>query len=340
VDQQRHTISPASAMPERDAVVDDQAMAWILLLISGAATAEDARALHAWRGQSPQHRRAYAEAALMWEVLGPAAGEVAHAKDVGAGPNGRMTSTPTASPRLGRRALLGGALAASVAAVAYAGSKPPLRLWPSVEELRADYRTATGEQREVTPVEGVSLLLNTQTSIDIKRVASGAAEMELISGEAAVGSRGDASIRLFAAQGRVDCAGARFNVRRDGAKVRVTCLDGEIQVSCGGQALPVSRGHQLLYDSAGIQPAVAADVSDTTAWQHGQLVFRHEALARVVAEINRYRPGRIVLLDDRLGERDVVATFNIDRLDDVVENLARTFDTKVRFLAAGVVLMG
>ena len=75
---------------------------------------------------------------------------------------------------MSRRALLagGGALAASVAA--YAVMKPPLDLWPSFDELRADYRTATGEQRRVT-VADVDVRLNTQTSIASRRISMTAA---------------------------------------------------------------------------------------------------------------------------------------------------------------------
>ncbi|MRT32448.1 hypothetical protein FGX01_00680, partial [Xylella fastidiosa subsp. multiplex] len=55
-------------------------------------------------------------------------------------------------PMPGRRAWLGGAVAASVA---YLAVSPPLGLWSPVTDWNADYSTATGEQREVHVAGGV-----------------------------------------------------------------------------------------------------------------------------------------------------------------------------------------
>ena len=40
-------------------------------------------------------------------------------------------------------------------------------------------------------------------------------------------------------------------------------------------------------------------------WREGVLVFRDMPLSEAVAEINRYRPGRIMVLDDALAARRV-----------------------------------
>ncbi len=69
------------------------------------------------------------------------------------------------------------------------------------------------------------------------------------------------------------------------------------------------------------------------------LIFRHEPLRRVIDEVNRYRRGRIVVLDDTLGNRDVVANFHLDRIDEVVEHVVQTFGAHATFLPGGVVLL-
>ena len=313
----------------------DQATTWLMLLTSGNATAADAEALRRWREQSPAHQAAFAEAKLFWQALGPAATQVSLRADPSARPSG-------APGRLvGRRAFIGAALAASAAAVAYVGSKPPFELWPSVDELRADYRTGTGEQRQVALADGVSLILNTQTSIGVRQMSPQSRAIELIAGEAAfTTARGDAPIDIFAASGRASPGAARFEMRRDGEAVQVTCLDGLVEVTCRGRSVTVPPGRRLTYDKAGVQPPAAVDLAIATAWQQGQLVFRHERLARVIEEVNRYRPGRIVLLDHGLGERDVVATFHVSRIDEAVDHLARAFGARVRSLPGGVVLLG
>ena len=328
--------STANAEPSNGADdVKDQATAWLMLLTSGNATADDAEALRRWREQSPAHQAAFAEAKLFWQVLGPAATEVSLRADSSA----RLSVAP--ARLVGRRTFIGGALAASAAAVAYVGPKPPFGLWPSVDELRADYRTGTGEQRQVALAEDVSLILNTQTSIGVRQMSLESRAIELIAGEAAfTTARGDAPIDIFAASGRTSPGAARFEMRRDGEAVQVTCLDGLVEVMCHGRSVTVPPGRRLTYDRAGVQAPAAVDLAVATAWQQGQLIFRHERLARVIEEVNRYRPGRIVLLDRGLGERDVVATFHLSRIDEAVDYLARAFGARTRSLPGGVLLLG
>jgi transmembrane sensor len=312
-------------------------MAWITRLASGIATAEDAEALHRWRSENPLHRQAFAEAKLLWETLGPAAEEVASRPRAGA-----YVAPVAPTGPIGRRTLIGGALAASVAAVGYVGSKPPFRLWPSVDEMRADYRTSTGEQRQVALLNDVSLILNTQTSIGVGSASPGSREIELISGETAIFANAADAVPfdVIAAGGRTRAAVARFDMRRDDATVRVTCLDGGVRVDQGEKFVTVPPGYQVTYDALGLQEIAPIDLAVATAWQKGQLIFRHEPLAHVIDEVNRYRPGRIVLMDEKLGERDVVATFHLDRIDEVVEHLTQAFNLRARFLPGGVVLVG
>ncbi|MEW6639089.1 MAG: FecR domain-containing protein [Pseudomonadota bacterium] len=327
------TISPGGG---GDAV-RQQAADWVLRLASGQATAADAEALHRWRDQSAAHRQAFAEAKLLWETLGSAATAVV-SRTV---PAGHALAPPMVAPRrVGRRAVLGGALAASVATMGYLGARPPFQLWPSFGELQADYRTAAGEQRNVALADDVSLVLNTRTSIGVESSA-GAKIVELIAGEASFNARAGERTRLdvVAAGGHAMANMARFDMRRDGATVCVTCLDGTVDIGAHGRSLTLSAGHQATYDDSGLRGATAVDIAAVTAWQQGQLVFRHEPLTRVVAEVNRYRRGRIVLLNDKLGERDVVATFRLDRIDDAVEHLARAFNAQTRYLPGGVVVL-
>ncbi len=50
-----------------------EAQDWVVRLTSGEATAEVAEALQRWRKKSREHRRAFAEANLMWDRLHAAA---------------------------------------------------------------------------------------------------------------------------------------------------------------------------------------------------------------------------------------------------------------------------
>ena len=320
-----------------------EAQEWVTRLTSGEATAADAEALNRWRQTSRAHRRAFAEANLLWEKLQPVAAEFA-------GGQARAAlvmrgSRPQAAGLLSnRRAFLGGALAASVAAGGYMLVRPPLGLWPSFAEMTADYRTATGQQHRIAFEGSVSVEMNTQSSIATLPAPSGeraVERIELISGEAAITTdpHGSKPFVVMAAQGQTIATSARFNVRNDGAAVCITCLEGKIDVEYRGRGATVRARQQVTYTAEGLTSTTVADPDAVMAWQRGLLVFRNDPLARVIDEFNRYRPGRIVLMNEEIGRQSVLATLRIDRIEQFVSRLQTVFGFKTRSLPGGIVLL-
>jgi len=327
-------MNPEQPVVEQEAL-KREAHQWLMRLTSGEMTAADARALTRWRQTSRAHRRAFAEANLLWDKLGPAAEESA---------SRTAASAPAARP-LGRRAFLGGAMAASAVAAGYLSMRPPLDLWPSLAELAADYRTGTGQQRQIAFEDSVSVKLNTRTSITVLSPDAGpdqADRIELISGEAAITTRPRAlrSFIVAAAHGQTAATNARFNVRRDGVTVRVTCLEGDIRVQHLGQVSTLQSRQQVVYTADSLGAATSVDDPEAvTAWERGLLVFRNDPLAHVIEEVNRYRPGQIILMNRELGNRPVLATFRIDRIEEVVPRLQAVFGVQVKALPGGIVLV-
>jgi transmembrane sensor len=315
-----------------------EAQQWVTRLTSGEATAADAEALKRWRLTSRAHRQAFAEANLLWDKLRPAAAEAA-TRSAGSAEAVPATRFPT-----GRRAFLGGVLAATAAAATYVVVRPPLELWPSLAEISADYRTGIGQQQQIALPDNTSVKLNTRTSIDVIAALAGedqANQIELVAGEAAFATapQNARPFTVVAAQGRTIASNARFNIRRDGGTVCVTCVEGEVRIEHLGRASRLQSRQQLVYTGAGLGQAEGADPEAVTAWQRGFLIFRNDPLARVIEEVNRYRPGKIILMSEELGRRPVLATFRIDRIDEVVPRLVTVFGVQVRTLPGGVVLV-
>jgi transmembrane sensor len=311
----------------------EEALAWIVRLRSGRATVGDAEALRAWRARSAEHEQAYGAAIRLWRDLQTMARQLER--------NDVPLSSPvwTRSRILSRRALVGGAIAASVAA--YAAYHPPLGLWPSIEELTADYRTRKGERREVTLDGDVKLTLNTQTSVSV-RSRDRSPEIELIAGEAAVIATRPASspLVIIAADGRLIGYRATFDARCIGSAVSVTCVDGSVVVEQGDRRVELRAGEQATYSpSVALAAPIEADPALATAWQQGLLIFHDRPLAEVIAEVNRYRAGKIIIMNARLGQRRVNGTFHLDRLDDVVAEVRQLFDAEIRRLPGGIVLL-
>jgi transmembrane sensor len=239
-----------------------------------------------------------------------------------------------------RRLILGGGLAAAAAACGYAVVKPPLDLWPSLAEMTADYRTATGEQRQIALPGEVSVRLNTQTSIALRSRDGSADRVELIAGEASFATaESKRPLAVLAADGQAVASDARFDVRLAGTAVCVTCTGGSVQVQYRDDATAIAPGQQIRYSENGLESVATIDTELVTAWQQGVLIFRLTPLAEVVEEINRYRQGRVILLNRALAHKPVSGRFRIDHMDEILLRLDQAFGAQSRSLPGGIVLL-
>ncbi|MHC8371809.1 FecR family protein [Pseudomonas sp. MDT1-85] len=292
--------------------LQSEAQDWLILLTSGRATAADARALRQWCAQSPEHARAFEQSKRLWQQLLPAAERL------------------QAPRHLGRRAFLGGAIAASAAFLLIRGTVPG-----GFSGLGADYITEVGEQRRVDLADGVSLELNTQTRINRRDSAN----FELVSGEVEVLTRAQAPLKVQAGAGWLSASQARFNLRNTDQSVCVTCLDGALLVDVQGRSIRLESGQQLTYDAQRVGTPQAVDTSAVIAWRQQVLVFNDATLSTVIDEINRYRPGMLLLLNSELGKRKVQARFSLDQLAGVALLIRDAYGAKCTELPGGVVVL-
>lgn len=307
-------ISAPEAKPQDR--LQSEAQDWLILLTSGRATVADARALRQWCAQSPEHARAFEQSKRLWQQLQPAAERL------------------QAPRHLGRRAFLGGAIAASAAFFLIRGTVPG-----GFSGLGADYITEVGEQRRVDLAEGLSLELNTQTRINQRASADGTRSFELLSGEVEVLTRAQAPLKVQAGAGWLSARQARFNLRHIDQNVCVTCLDGVLLVDILGRSIHLESGQQLTYDARQVGTPQAVDTSAVIAWRQQVLVFNDATLATVIDEINRYRPGMLLLLNSELGKRKVQARFSLDQLAGVALLIRDAYGVKCTELPGGVVVL-
>ena len=308
-----------------------EAEQWWLRLRDRDATRGDAEAMKQWRARSPAHARAWNEVARLWQDMEPVLRQAARRDP-------RLTHPPaTRLSRPARRAFLGAAAATGAAAVAL---WPPLSLWPSLLDFTADFRTGTAEQRELALSDQLRVQMNTQTRINQRGAQAGNAAIELVAGEAQVeAAGGGAPVTVYAGAGAMRARQARFNVRYTGPQVCVTCLQGTVQVEQAGALQTLAQGEQVIYDDTGLRTALAVDVEQVDAWRTGTLSFAGQTLAEVVGEINRYRPGRVLLRNADLAARRVRMRFEITQADLALHMLRDLYGAQLTRLPGGIVLL-
>lgn len=323
--------------PANDA--HDTASAWLLRLRSGEAGAADVDAFERW---SAEHPKAAGQLRETWGALRVAAAEIAE-EDRARGTAWTGVARRERAMRTGRRAFVGFAVAAGASWLAI---RPPLGLWPSLGDLAANYRTGTGEQRQIALSSRVTVEMNTQTRVDT--IASNDAQgIELVSGEAEIDAAAPVPgrveplrpVTVLAGRGRLQAAVARFNVRRADGQVCVTCLSGTVSLEHPGGRRTLNSDEQVSYDERRVEAVARADMGTVTAWRRGVLVFNDVPLSDVVEQINRYRPGKVILRNPALGENRMQAQFPIARVDSVIDLLGRLYGAHITRLPGNIVLL-
>jgi ferric-dicitrate binding protein FerR (iron transport regulator) len=310
-----------------------QARAWLVHLTSGTATREDGEAFRRWCLANEQHAAAFARTRRMWEDLGPAIAQRAERMDRGQPP------APRHGVRMSRRMFLATAVSASVAAVLI--GRYGTDLMPGAAD-GSRLRTAVGEQRSVEIVQGVTVEMNTATDIGLRGSGKAVTGMRLRSGEAVVrvdASRTSPFIVELADATLTSTPGTSFAVRCIDREAAVTCLDGHAVLTLGAARTEVKPAQQVAFDDRGLAPAVAVNPDTALAWRQRVLIYDNQPLADVVADINRYRPGRIVITDHALGERRVHARFTLDQMADVATLIQDAYGAHATHLPGGWVLL-
>jgi transmembrane sensor len=306
--------------------LSDEAIDWLVRLSSGRATAKDRLAFLRWRGLTPAHEAAAREA----EQIQRALGQTRQADRVRRhGEPMSFTAPPFAngSPRrgLGRRSLFAAA-AASVAAVAV--GLPTV--WP-LAALYADHATAVGERKRIVLADGSTVFLNTDTALSVDY---GGQDRRLVlhHGQALFEVARD-PVRPFVvvADGtEARALGTIFAVQRTETCADVIVTEGAVEVRVGTQgAVRLEAGQRLAFGAhASLEPRTI-DAEAATAWQRGKLIFNRRPLQSVVAELERYRAGRIVVLGERLKTLEITGVFDLDDPDRLLRTIEETTKAKV-----------
>jgi transmembrane sensor len=313
---------PFGRVAPRNRALSDEAIAWLVRLGSGDATDDDRMNFDRWCARSPAHAAAVDEAAGMLTDLGHSEAAMDHRMISGTSSFQAHSSWNAA---INRRAMLGGGMAAAIVVGLAGGSLfgPPSR-------LLADYGTGVGERRRVRLADGSSVWLNTASALSVD-MAGSERRLTLHAGEALFDVAKDRHrpfvVEAGATQARA--VGTVYSVRRRGDLGDVAVREGSVEIRSGADSARLIAGQQLTFGQGLLGAIRTVDVGAITAWVRGKLIFNDRQVAEVMAEMERYHHGRILVLGERLQRLKVTGVFPLDDPDSLFRSVASTAGAQI-----------
>lgn len=305
--------------PGIPAEVAQQAVQWWLTLRGAPVSARQRAAWQQWRAQSPEHEAA-------WQRIESVGRQMAGISL----PLARATLAGPHAPRRRRSVqLLAGLVVAG-------GSFALLRQTPAWRAWAADEVAGLGEQRRLVLPDGGAVVLNTDSAINI-RYGSAQRVVQLVRGEILVQTAADAQRRPFVVEtalGRVRALGTRFTVRERAASVSVEVLQGAVELTPARATQATQRlnaGEQGRFTALQAHSTGALDDA-AGAWADGMLVAARMRLDDFLAELGRYRRGRLGC-DPAVAHLRVSGAYPLADTDRVLAALTSALPVQVHFFS-------
>ncbi|WP_339432048.1 MULTISPECIES: FecR family protein [unclassified Pseudomonas] len=285
---------------------EQAAFAWLSLL-HDRPSAGDQLTFSQWLRADPAHAEAYAQAQVVWELSEGPARTLADEQALA------LQGYLNAMDRPRRSLLLRGggalAMAACLLLMVSLGTGWQPQRW--FDDLGADYVSAPGEIRTVTLADQSQVTLDADSAIAVD-FSHGERHVQLRRGAGffSVTHTGEPFV-VEARKGEARVLGTQFEVRLQPNGAQVTVLSGRVGVTADrdGEQQILTAGQQVAYGEGAAQKLHAVDSEAQLAWRQGWLTYYKSTLGDVVADLRRYYPGRIVLLNDELAARKVSGSF-------------------------------
>jgi transmembrane sensor len=327
------------------AAIEAEAAAWVARFDAGDVSAKDQAAFQEWLNRSALHRGAIAEFGNLWSEFD------ALRLLTDTNETGREESRADNHPVMLNRARPWlAACAAAVIAIAggavllhpkpqvsaKAENHPPARIF--YPPARLLYETAVGGQRKITLADGSSVILNTNSRLDVD-FSGKRRDVHLMRGEAYFEVVHDQArpFTVYANNYVVRDIGTAFDVHLSKTGVvEVGVTKGSVEVApandahgLGSAKSPrvVAAGQEIVLGQKAESAEVAsgAEMGRKLAWRQGQLIYTGQPLGEVLADISRYSNIKIELADPALENLPVGGAFRTDQIEAIFAALENNF---------------
>lgn len=311
--------------------VHEQAIAWLLKMHGQDLTDQDGSDFVSWLNQ-PGCAEAYHEVEQMYRDLQVVVDTpLFRAKLI---PN---TTKPTAHKSALRYAFTTACAIAFTLIVLTQFARPLGQAW---QNHFADIVTATGEIRETQLSDGSQLLLNTNSAVSL--VFDDRQRRIIL-------HHGQARFFVAPQQGRpftvhvgdldVVALGTQFDIyKKSDDAVEIVVQQHQVMVALSNSDLTpesssekIAEGQYLIYHPGqGLEKPLEQISSSDTAWQQHQLVVDARPLSELIAELQRYRSGRIFLASSDIANLKVSGVFSLDKPDAVLDTVCKVLGLQRR----------
>lgn len=271
-----------------------EAATWFALLLDEKTPQMDYERFRAWLLADERNAQAYARIEQLWSR---AALEPAKTEDA---PSRRSILKMTS----------GVILLAGTGATAWTLATGP------------DYSTGTGEIRSLTLSDGSRVELGAASAISVDFTPS-LRRIRLHGGEAyfAVASDAARPFRVEAGSVTATALGTAYSVSIAPERTSVAVTEHHVRVEAAGRTVDLQHGDAIDWESGILGSVVKGDAENRVRWRDRQLIFLARPLGEVIAEVNRWRKGRLVITDHALAARKVTAILDVNDIEDIDKTL-------------------
>ena len=305
--------------------IDAQALEWQVVFWSGEVQEHEQLAFQSWLADDARHAQAWERIQQFGQQMQLAPQDVA-SRVLRAGLSAQAVQR--------RRALLRSVLLLACGGLgSYGISRTPQ--WAA---WNADYRTASGQRKELTLPDGTLLVLNTASSLNV-HYSDTQRSVVLLGGEVLISTASDLQTRYrpFVVQtpeGEVQALGTRFLVRHwpAVARVSVQVYEGavELRPGQGGPIVRLQAGQQTLFSK---QQSYAPEPANeqASAWQRGLLVAERWRLGDFLEEVARYRAG-VLRCDPAVAGLMISGVYPLQDTDAILQSVSQALPVQVRMI--------
>lgn len=200
-------------------------------------------------------------------------------------------------------------------------------------------QTAIGQSASFQLQDGSTVSLNTNTLL-IAEQHLRSRQLRLAQGEALFSVKHAwQPFTVAANQVMVRDIGTVFNIRNTAQGATVTVIEGSVDVITAQAQRRLTQHRSVTTMGAAIAETTPANAETVIAWQQGRLIFDGQPLSEVVAELQRYHAGPIIVADARAAQYRLSGEYDIHGIDALLAALPEILPVRVEKRAVATIVI-